>query len=146
MSTAKPLIALVISLSLLLMLAGVNSVDAQAQNKLKIGNNLTVVDLGAWRAIYKGVEFRKVVVARAEPNYQMELKLVRFDGRTITPRILSSGDFQLKSASGKTFVEKSGALAAINANYFDEKGRPLDRKSTRLNSSHIQKSRMPSSA
>ena len=125
MSTAKPLIALVISLSLLLMLAGVNSVDAQAQNKLKIGNNLTVVDLGAWRAIYKGVEFRKVVVERAEPNYQMELKLVRFDDRTITPRILPSGDFQLKSASAKTFVEKSGALAAINANYFDEKGRPL---------------------
>jgi uncharacterized protein YigE (DUF2233 family) len=124
MARAKQPIALVLSLSLLL-LAGAHSVDAQAPSKLKIGNNLTLIDLGAWRPIYKGVEWRKVVVERAEPNYQMELKLVRFDGKTITARILHSGDFQLKSASAKTFVEKSGALAAINASYFDEKGRPL---------------------
>ena len=33
--------------------------------------------------------------------------------------------YQLKGASAKTFAEKSGALAAINANYFDENGQPL---------------------
>ena len=110
---------------LVLLLADASFILAQAPSKLKIGTNLTVIELGAWRAIYKGVEFRKVVVERADPNYQLELKLVRFDGKTITARILHSGDFQLKSASAKTFVEKSAALAAINANYFDEKGRPL---------------------
>jgi hypothetical protein len=109
----------------LLLLGRAASIDAQAPSKLKIGANLTVIDLGVWRTIHKGVEFRKVIVERAEPNYVMDLKLVRFDGKTITPRILHSGDFQLRSASGKTFVEKSGALAAINANYFDEKDRPL---------------------
>ncbi len=124
MAKANCLTTLLISL-LLLLPARANSADAQAPSKLKIGANLTVIDLGAWRAIHKGVEFRKVVVERTEPNYQMELKLVRFDGKTITARILHSGDFQLKSASAKTFVEKSAALAAINANYFDEKGRPL---------------------
>ncbi len=124
MAKAKYFTALLIFLTLLL-LGRADSIDAQAPSKLKIGANLTVIELGAWRTIYKGVEFRKVVVERTEPNYVMDLKLVRFDGRTITPRILHSGDFQLRSATGKTFVEKSGALAAINANYFDEKGRPL---------------------
>ncbi|HEY3154416.1 MAG TPA: phosphodiester glycosidase family protein, partial [Candidatus Binatia bacterium] len=31
----------------------------------------------------------------------------------------------LKGATVKSFAEKTGAVAAINANYFDEKGRPL---------------------
>jgi hypothetical protein len=124
MAKAKCFTTLLISLSLLVF-AGARSIEAQTPSKLKIGTNLTVIDLGGWRAIHKGVEFRKVVVERAEPNYVLDLKLVRFDGKMITPRILPSGDFQLRSASGKTFVEKSGALAAINANYFDEKGRPL---------------------
>ena len=123
MATARNFTALL--LFLLLLGARANSVDAQASSKLKIGANLAVVELGAWRAIHKGIEFRKVVVERAEPNYQMELKLVRFDAKMITPRILHSGDFQLRSANAKTFVEKSAALAAINASYFDEKGRPL---------------------
>ena len=124
MAKVKYFPALLISLPLLFF-DHARSADAQNSSKLKIGTNLTVVEWGAWRAIHKGVEFRKVVVERAEPNYVMDLKLVRFDGRTVTPRILSSGDFQLRSASAKTFAEKSGALAAINANYFDEKGRPL---------------------
>ena len=37
-------------------------------------------------------------------------------------------------------------LATARVRYLLERGRALDRKSTRLNSSHIQKSRMPSSA
>ena len=39
--------------------------------------------------------------------------------------MLTASQFQLKAASAKTFAEKSGALAAVNANYFDENGRPL---------------------
>ena len=39
-------------------------------------------------------------------------------------------------------VTKDGVIATDPIAY----GRPTDRKSTRLNSSHIQKSRMPSSA
>jgi exopolysaccharide biosynthesis protein len=52
------------------------------------------------------------------------LKLVRFDPQWL-PRILRSVQFGFKGASAKTFVEKSGAVAATNANYFDADGKPL---------------------
>jgi exopolysaccharide biosynthesis protein len=53
------------------------------------------------------------------------LKVLRFDTRWVMPRVIRSGQFQLKAASARVLAEKSGALAAINANYFDEKGQPL---------------------
>jgi len=99
--------------------------SAQAPAKAKIGSNLAITDAGAWRAIAKGVEFRKIALERSEQNSLTELKLLRFDSHLIIPRILFAESFQLKAASAKTFAEKSGAFAAINANYFDEKGRPL---------------------
>ena len=43
-------------------------------------------------------------------------------------------DFELQDSNGNT----------VKLNFF--RGQKKDRKSTRLNSSHIQKSRMPSSA
>lgn len=101
------------------------SIHAQAPNKLRVGTNLTVADFGAWRTVHRGIEFRKIALERTEPSYQIELKLARFDPKAIAPRILHGRDLQLNGASSKTFAEKSGALAAINANYFDEKGRPL---------------------
>jgi Phosphodiester glycosidase len=98
---------------------------AAAQAQAKIGTTLTVADAGSWRKIQRGVEFRKIVLERTEPGYQIELNLLRLDSQYIVPRVLYAGEFQLKSASAKTFTEKAGAIAAVNANYFDEKGRPL---------------------
>jgi uncharacterized protein YigE (DUF2233 family) len=109
----------------LTLLSSVRAIQAQPNKKPKIGADLTVEEIGAWRVVHSGIESRQLVLERSEPNYILELKLVRFDPKTIVPRILHSGQFQLKGADAKTFVEKSGALAAINANYFDEKGRPL---------------------
>ena len=45
-------------------------------------------------------------------------------------------------------AERSRMTVGVTAGWVEADGRvvPLDRKSTRLNSSHIQKSRMPSSA
>ena len=81
---------------------------------------------GSWQTVQSGIDVRTVVLERGEPNYQIELKLVRFDHRAVTPRILQGRGLQLENgASAKTFVEKSGAIAAINANYFDENGRAL---------------------
>ena len=97
----------------------------RARAQAKIGSALTVADAGSWKKIQRGVEFRTIVMERTEPGYQLELKLLRLDNQFIVPRVLYAGDFQLKSASAKTFTEKSGAIAAVNANYFDEKGRPL---------------------
>ncbi|MGZ8435459.1 MAG: phosphodiester glycosidase family protein [Candidatus Binatia bacterium] len=99
--------------------------QGQTAVRFKISGTLSATDLGSWRTIQKGVEQRKIAFLRSEPNYTLELRLLRFDPKIIGARILSSGDFQLKSATVKDFVEKSGAIAAINANYFDERGRPL---------------------
>ena len=116
------LASLVLALSLL---SPGRATLAQGIKKPVIGANLTIDELGTWRPIQNGVEFRRLALERSEPNYTLDFKLARFDPKAITPRILHSNEFRLKGASGKTFVEKSGASAAINANYFDEKGRPL---------------------
>ena len=50
-----------------------------------------------------------------------------------------------KGFDPRSFVDFKGDVCVIPPNSF-ALGRSVDRKSTRLNSSHIQKSRMPSSA
>jgi len=97
----------------------------QSAGRFKVSGSLTTTDLGTWRSIQKGVERRKIAFLRSEPNYTLDLRLLRFDPKIIAARVLSSAGFQAKSATAKDFVEKSGAVAAINANYFDENGRPL---------------------
>ena len=93
--------------------------------QLKHSPTLAVSDAGSWKAIHKGVEYRKMTLDRSDPAQLIELKLLRFDTRWIAPRIVRSSQYQLGGANVKMFAEKSGALAVINANYFDEKGRPL---------------------
>ena len=110
--------------SLLLILPD-PAVRSQGSAKSEIEAGLSVTDAGTWRDLQKGVAIRTLALERTQPNYTVELKLARFDSQLITARVLDSGEFQLRSASAKTFAEKSQAIAAINANYFDERGRPL---------------------
>lgn len=117
--------ALSASLVYLLTFLSVVPFASQAQQKLKIGTTLTITNAGSWNTVRKGVEFRKIAMERSEPSQTLEFKLLRFDSGLIVPRVLYADQFHLKGASAKTFAEKSGAIAAINANYFDEKGRPL---------------------
>jgi uncharacterized protein YigE (DUF2233 family) len=120
----KPLTsALAISSVWLILLAA--PIEPQTTGKGKIGTSLTVTAPGNWRAIQKGVEYRRLAFERSEPSSTLELKLLRLDAKIIAAKVLTAADFQLKSANAKTFVEKSGAFAAINANYFDDKGRAL---------------------
>ena len=117
-----------IIVSLLFLIVGLVPVSSQPSitpAKLKSSPALTVTDAGGWKPVYKGIAFRQMALERSEPKHSIDLKLVRFDTQWIFPRILRSAQFQLKGANTKTFVEKSGALAAINANYFDSDGRPL---------------------
>jgi uncharacterized protein YigE (DUF2233 family) len=100
-------------------------VGSQAPGRLIAGGTLSVRSAGQWRTLQKGVALRTIALERAEPSYTLEFKLVRFDTQQIAPRVLHAGQWQLKGADARTFAEKSGALAAINASYFDEKGRPL---------------------
>ena len=111
----------------LLVVLGLSSITlaSQAPTKLKISPSLSVIDSGDWRSIQKGVEFRKMSLQRSEPSHSIDLKLLRFDTHWIAPRVLRSAQFQLKAANVKTFAEKSGAIATINANYFDTDGKPL---------------------
>ena len=110
---------------LLLFLHPGAEVQSQTVKKGNLAAMLNVTDAGAWRTVQRGVEFRKLSLERWEPAYGLELKVFRLDSRLITPRLLHAAQFQLKAASVKTFVELAGAIGAINANYFDEKGRAL---------------------
>jgi uncharacterized protein YigE (DUF2233 family) len=101
------------------------SAISQVPGKNKISPTLSLIDAGAWRSVQKGIESRKITVERTEPGYTIDLKLLRFDNQWIVPRILRSAQFQLKAANAMTFVERSGAVAAINASYFDTDGKPL---------------------
>lgn len=118
-------LASVLAISSVVLILAAAPTAPQTTSKGKIGATLTVTDPGNWRAIQKGVEYRKLAFERSEPSYTLELKLLRLDSKLIAVRVLSAADFQLKGASAKTFAEKTGAIAAINANYFDEKGRAL---------------------
>jgi uncharacterized protein YigE (DUF2233 family) len=110
---------------LLALLYSAGQVSSQAPKKANLGTNLAITEAGTWKPIQRGVEFRTIAMQRLDPAYAMKLKLLRFDSQFIVPRVLYAGQFQLKSANVKLFAEKADALAAINANYFDEKGRPL---------------------
>ncbi len=122
MAQPQRILSWVICLCTLLATAPLRS---QVIGKARIGTSLTVNELGGWRPLQQGIEFRKIMLERTEPNYPIELKLARFDVTAVMPRVLHSADFQLKGASAKFFAENSGALAAINASYFDDKSRPL---------------------
>jgi hypothetical protein len=110
---------------LVLLFASSISVSSQPPANLKTNPNLAVTNSGSWKVIQKGVEFRTLALERSEPSLSIDLKLLRFDMHWIVPRVLRSAQFQLKGATAKTFAEKSGALATINANYFDTEGKPL---------------------
>jgi len=94
-------------------------------HRFKSSPGLAVADMGNWKAVFRGAEFRTVKLERSEPNQAIALKILRLDSRWIEPRVVRSSQYNLKSANVRTLAEKSGAVAMINANYFDEKGAPL---------------------
>jgi uncharacterized protein YigE (DUF2233 family) len=119
-------------LGLVFILLSDTALQSQGSAKSEVETGLAVTDVGLWRDLQKGVAIRTVVLERSQPNYTVELKLARFNTQLISARVLDSGEFQLRTASAKTFAEKSQAIAAINANYFDERGRPLAYLKTRV--------------
>ncbi|HEY6197282.1 MAG TPA: phosphodiester glycosidase family protein [Candidatus Binatia bacterium] len=111
-------------IALLLLLALTCRVWPQAAQrplKLKSSPGLAVTESGTWKVFFQGAEFRRISLERNDPYQAMQLKIVRFDSRWIEPRVVHSAEYRLTSASVKTLAEKSGALAIINANYFDER-------------------------
>ena len=119
-------------LGLVFILLSDTALQSQGSGNSQVETGLAVTDVGVWRDLQKGVAIRTLVLERSQPNYTVELKLARFNAQLISARVLDSGEFQLRTASAKTFAEKSQAIAAINANYFDERGRPLAYLKTRV--------------
>ena len=106
--------------------SGLTQGPPSAGNKLKASPGLAIVDFGGWKLIHKGIEFRKVTLERADPHQLIDLKMVRCDSRWIVARVVRSLQYDPKGPSNvKALAEKSGAIAMINANYFDENGKPL---------------------
>lgn len=119
-------LSLVTLISWLTLTATIITAQAPAPGaKLKVSSTLAVRNAGAWKSLDSGIEYRKLTLERSEPNYTFDLKLIRFGRHWVLPRVISSGQFQLKGGDAKTLAQRSGALATINANYFDEKGKPL---------------------
>lgn len=119
-------------LGLVFILLSDTALQSQGSGNSQVETGLAITDVGVWRDLQKGVAIRTLVLERSQPNYTVELKLARFNTQLISARVLDSGEFQLRTASAKTFAEKSQAIAAINANYFDERGRPLAYLKTRV--------------
>ena len=113
-------------LSSLTLAATFTSAQAPAPAaKPKVSSTLAVRKPGDWKLLDSGIEHRKMTLERSDPSYSFDLNLVRFGRQRVLARIISSAQFQLKSADAKTLAQRSGAVATINANYFDEKGKPL---------------------
>jgi hypothetical protein len=104
-----------ICLLFLLIAIAVGSASPQAPGKQKISPTLSLIDAGAWKSVQKASS-RENHLERTEP-----------DTRSISNSCASipmdhgapsaCAQYQLKAASAMTFVEHSGAVAAINANY-----------------------------
>jgi exopolysaccharide biosynthesis protein len=110
---------------LVLLTVSVYSQIATKAAKPKESATLAVRDSGSWRYLQHGIEYRRIILDRSDPSYSFELKLIRLDPQSVTPRIARSTNYQLKGADVKTLAQRSGAAAVINANYFDENGRAL---------------------
>jgi exopolysaccharide biosynthesis protein len=93
--------------------------------KFKSNPGLAMINAGRWKTIQPGVEHRKVTLEREAPANTLDLTLFRFDTSLIAPRVIYAAHYDLKTADVKTLAQKTGALAAINANYYDPEGKPL---------------------
>lgn len=116
-----------VSILIVVLLLGVSGQagSPEAPLKLKSSAGLAVISAGAWKPVRKGVEHRKVALERETPANTLDLTLYRFDTDVIVPRVIYVAHHNLKSTDVKTLAQKTGALAAINANYYDTQGRPL---------------------
>jgi hypothetical protein len=117
--------SLVFFLLLTLLPLSVQTDLTYSSSSLNSSPGLVVHEGAGWKLLQKGIEYRTLALERKEPSYAFELKLLRFDPQRVIPRIVSGSHYGIKGAAVKTLAEKSRAIAAINANYFDENGKPL---------------------
>ncbi len=116
-----------LAILILALLFGVSGQAGSPETPLRLKNSagIAVISAGGWKTIQKGIEHRKVTLEREAPANTIDLTLYRFDTSLIVPRVVYAVQYNLKTADVKTLAQKTGALAAINANYYDPQGQPL---------------------
>jgi uncharacterized protein YigE (DUF2233 family) len=120
------MLRLILTLTIVLLLGVSGQTGSpEAPLKLKSSPGMAMISSGAWKPIGKGIEHRKVTLERAGPANELDLTLYRFDTSLIVPRVIYAAQHNLKSSDVKTLAQKTAALAAINANYYDPQGQPL---------------------
>jgi uncharacterized protein YigE (DUF2233 family) len=112
---------------IVVLLLGVSGRAGSPEAPLKLTNSpgIAVTSAGAWKPVQKGIEHRKLTLEREVPANTLDLTLYRFDTGLIVPRVIYAAQHNLKTADIKTLAQKTGAIAAINANYYDPQGIPL---------------------
>ena len=116
-----------VSILVSVLLLGVSGQAGSPETPVKLKNStgLAVISSGVWKPIRKGIEHRKVSLERETPANTLDLTLYRFDTGLIVPRVIYAAHHNMKSTDVKTFAQKTGAIGAINANYYDPQGQPL---------------------
>ena len=116
-------------LGFLMLVFHPTALRGQSPGRFKISGTLTATDIGSWRSIHKGVEQRKIAFLRSDPNYTLELKLLRFDPKIIGARILSSGDFQAKGATANVKTPTTPASPVV---YVQSTGEGFERREVKV--------------
>jgi len=73
-----------------------------------------------YRSLERGLDYAVLQIDAASKLHLLKIDLSRF-----TIKVLDARDFKNEALAVKTFSEKSRALAAINANFFDAQNQPL---------------------
>ena len=143
-----------------------NPMSPRAERLIDIAESEKITMLGLSAKYIDSI--RKAGISPKKTHHLDSLRTIMSTGSVLVPESFDyvydeiKGDIHLASMSGGTDIcgcfiagiptqpvyrgEIQGPCLGTAAQVFDEHGKPADRKSTRLNSSHLKLSRMPSSA
>ena len=81
--------------------------------------------LPRWKSIEQGMDLQNVNLLNQSEEIEVRIKLYRFNPELFNIRVLCSKSYGEKRTDVKTLAKLSGAVAIINASYFDTHGNPL---------------------
>lgn len=90
-----------------------------------IGGKLYTEKDNRWTAIDDGIDYKSILFYRNDPSVKVILKLLRFSTKIYYPKVILAKNFNIKDFDVKTLTEETGAIAMINASYFDTDNKPL---------------------
>jgi len=85
---------------------------------------LTIFSAEAWALDYRPLE-KGLDYATLQADAGTKIHILKVDLKFFSAKVLDARDLKKSTLAVKTLAEKSKALAAINANFFDTDGKPL---------------------